>query len=184
MPSLYVQAAEYGLYGLPLATTVEQVIEASTIIDAWLSRPEGLVAGTDIVEQTRVTRWGWVLVRRTPIYAVTALDYRTHPQADWKPVSPEAVASGNPGQGMLTAPTTVPHRAFVRVTYQAGFDRAALPTQVKMATAALVNNMRNMEDVPIAASKAQAGDAELQLFVASRLDEDIKLMVAPWKRVV
>lgn len=184
MPSLYVQAAEYGLYGLPITTTPDQVIEASTIIDAWLARSEGLVADTPIVEQTKVTRWGWVLLRRMPVYEVSEFKYRSHPQAAWKTVAANAVADGNPDQGMITAPTTVPQRSFVQITYKAGFSRANLPVQVKMACAALVNNLRNIDDVPLAASKAQAGDAELQFFAATRLDDDIKMMVAPWKRVV
>ncbi len=49
MPSSYLTTDDLSIYGLPSATTAEQIKEASTVIDSWLRRPEGLVwtAGSD-----------------------------------------------------------------------------------------------------------------------------------------
>ncbi len=46
MPSVYLESSEYGLYGVPNATA-QQVQQASTLIDAFLRRPEGLVYAPD-----------------------------------------------------------------------------------------------------------------------------------------
>ena len=46
MPSEYLQAADYAEYGVPSAT-VQQVQQASTIIDGYLKRREGLIYETD-----------------------------------------------------------------------------------------------------------------------------------------
>lgn len=43
MPSEYVLPEEYPYYGLPDGTTSQQVRQASTLIDNYLDRPEGLV---------------------------------------------------------------------------------------------------------------------------------------------
>jgi len=46
MPSEYLTSGEYGTYGVPSATA-EQVQQASTLIDGYLQRPEGLVWSPD-----------------------------------------------------------------------------------------------------------------------------------------
>lgn len=43
MGSIYIQPGEYATYGLPTSTTAAQVQQASTYVDGWLKRPEGLV---------------------------------------------------------------------------------------------------------------------------------------------
>ena len=43
MPSSYLTSADYPNYGLPASTTAAQVTTASTLIDLYLKRPEGLV---------------------------------------------------------------------------------------------------------------------------------------------
>ncbi|MGS1028847.1 hypothetical protein [Burkholderia glumae] len=43
MPSSYLSDADYATYGLPASTTANQVTQASTIIDLYLKRPDGLV---------------------------------------------------------------------------------------------------------------------------------------------
>lgn len=43
MPSQYLKPNEYPVYGLPNTTTDPQVYQASSLIDAYLQRPEGLV---------------------------------------------------------------------------------------------------------------------------------------------
>ncbi|MDR6381826.1 hypothetical protein [Paraburkholderia caribensis] len=43
MPSSYLTSGEYAAYGLPASTTAAQVTAASTLIDMYLKRPEGLV---------------------------------------------------------------------------------------------------------------------------------------------
>jgi hypothetical protein len=43
MPSSYLQISEYPAWGLPSSTTAGQVQQASTMIDVFLRRPEGLV---------------------------------------------------------------------------------------------------------------------------------------------
>lgn len=42
MPSVYLQSSDYATYGVPNATAA-QVIQACTMIDAFLDRPEGLI---------------------------------------------------------------------------------------------------------------------------------------------
>lgn len=49
MPSNYLQAADYATYGAPASTTTAQVQQASTLIDTYLKRPEGLIYGVDSV---------------------------------------------------------------------------------------------------------------------------------------
>ena len=41
--SLYLAPSDYGPYGLPASATQAQVMEASTYVDSYLRRPEGLV---------------------------------------------------------------------------------------------------------------------------------------------
>ena len=185
MPSLYIQASEYGLYGLPATTTSDQVIEASTILDAWMARPEGLVGvGQDpILEYASVTRRGWIVLTRAPIYAVDSIKYRLSPRKEWVTATYTA-ENGRAELGLVLAPEAAPRGAEVKVSYRSGYARASLPVPVKLATAALVTNLSTLEDVPAAAAKAQAGDAAIQLFTATRLDNDIKALVAPWRRVV
>ncbi|RKR46310.1 hypothetical protein [Paraburkholderia sp. BL17N1] len=43
MPSSYLTTGDYAAYGLPAGTTAAQVTTASTLIDMYLKRPEGLV---------------------------------------------------------------------------------------------------------------------------------------------
>ncbi|CAE6838381.1 hypothetical protein [Paraburkholderia nemoris] len=43
MPSSYLTSGDYATYGLPAGTTAAQVTTASTLIDLYLKRPEGLV---------------------------------------------------------------------------------------------------------------------------------------------
>lgn len=43
MPSSYLQSSDYSTYGVPQSTTTAQVTQASTLIDLYLKRPEGLV---------------------------------------------------------------------------------------------------------------------------------------------
>lgn len=43
MPSSYLTSGDYATYGLPAATTAAQVTTASTLVDLYLKRPEGLV---------------------------------------------------------------------------------------------------------------------------------------------
>lgn len=43
MPSSYLTTDDYAAYGLPAGTTAAQVTTASTLIDMYLKRPEGLV---------------------------------------------------------------------------------------------------------------------------------------------
>lgn len=43
MPSSYLTSGDYATYGLPSGTTAGQVTTASTLIDLYLKRPEGLV---------------------------------------------------------------------------------------------------------------------------------------------
>lgn len=47
MPSSYLQQSDYALYGVPGSTTPGQVTTASTLIDMYLKRPEGLVWSPD-----------------------------------------------------------------------------------------------------------------------------------------
>src|SRR3954447_24256724 len=47
MGSVYIQPGEYPDYGLPAATTAAQVRAASALLDAYLSRPEGLIWAPD-----------------------------------------------------------------------------------------------------------------------------------------
>lgn len=43
MPSSYLQSGEYATYGIPSSTTAAQVTQASSLIDGYLSRSEGLI---------------------------------------------------------------------------------------------------------------------------------------------
>lgn len=47
MPSSYLTSGDYPTYGLPASTTTGQVQAASTLIDLYLKRPEGLVWSPD-----------------------------------------------------------------------------------------------------------------------------------------
>jgi hypothetical protein len=47
MPSTYLQPVEYAAYGAPASTTPAQVQQASTLVDAYLRRSEGLVWNPD-----------------------------------------------------------------------------------------------------------------------------------------
>jgi len=47
MPSNYLQAADYTLYGAPATTTTNQIAVASTLIDGYLNRREGLIWAPD-----------------------------------------------------------------------------------------------------------------------------------------
>ena len=51
MPSQYILPDELAVYGLPNNTTVPQITQASTMIDAYLMRPEGLVWSPDYLGQ-------------------------------------------------------------------------------------------------------------------------------------
>ncbi|WP_234775180.1 hypothetical protein [Paraburkholderia tropica] len=47
MPSSYLTSTDYATYGLPSSTSAGQVTQASTLIDLYLKRPEGLVWSPD-----------------------------------------------------------------------------------------------------------------------------------------
>ncbi|MBB3258215.1 hypothetical protein F4827_003083 [Paraburkholderia bannensis] len=47
MPSSYLTSDDFSTYGLPSSTTTGQVTQASTLIDLYLKRPEGLVWSPD-----------------------------------------------------------------------------------------------------------------------------------------
>lgn len=47
MPSNYLQSGEYAIYGAPATTTANQVAVASTLIDGFLNRREGLIWSPD-----------------------------------------------------------------------------------------------------------------------------------------
>lgn len=46
MPSIYLQSADYAAFGVPSATAA-QITQASTLIDAYLMRPSGLLFASD-----------------------------------------------------------------------------------------------------------------------------------------
>jgi hypothetical protein len=43
MPSIYLESADYATYGLPSTTTAAQVLAASSLIDGFLQRTDGLI---------------------------------------------------------------------------------------------------------------------------------------------
>lgn len=49
MPSIYLKPDEYAMYGLPSSTTESQIIQASTLINGYLQRAEGLIWVPDAV---------------------------------------------------------------------------------------------------------------------------------------
>lgn len=66
MGSLYIQSGEYATYGLASTTAASDVATASSLIDAYLRRPEGLVWTPD------GNGWPCFMAALTPTFSLTA----------------------------------------------------------------------------------------------------------------
>lgn len=67
MGSAYIQQADYATYGLPSSTTPAQIAAASTFLDAYLRRPDGLVWQPDATGAP-----GWMAAKSPSLSFVSA----------------------------------------------------------------------------------------------------------------
>lgn len=68
MPSIYLQPEDYVTYGAPSTTTSADVTQASSLIDGYLQRPEGLIWAPDGSGNP------CYMVNKTPLYTLASTD--------------------------------------------------------------------------------------------------------------
>ena len=136
MPSIYLESADYALYGVPNATTA-QVIRASAIIDGYLNRPDGLIyvlnlAGEPVYMATTllpITKIKTLPVSRqialynTPV--VKILSVQNNKSQGLPPVFQNITGSVVTDNGVLYVSSQANFYDLIRVQYVAG-DRKSV----------------------------------------------------------
>ena len=191
MPSRYLDEAEYGLFGLAATTAVSDVVAASALVDAHVCRPEGLIHDGTVMEKTgrpivdtRVVPSSRVLFYgRKPIPVVLTLDIGNFcAPYDFSEIDGWEL---DQWEGRVYLPHGTRWPATVQTTFLAGFLRAELPADVKLATALLVRSRAAAGDLPAGVKKAKAGDAALEWGSGARpvVDDETARLLAPYLRV-
>lgn len=191
MPSRYLDAAEYGLFGLPATTELSDIVAASSLVDAHLCRPEGLIHDGSVMEKTgrpvvdtRVVPANRVLiVGRKPIPVVlTVMIGNFCAPYDFSELDGWEL---DQWEGRIYLPHSTAWPATVQTSFLAGFLRTELPADVKLATALLVRTRAALGDLPAGVKKAKAGDAALEWGAGARpiVDDETARLLAPYLRV-
>lgn len=198
MPSIYLEPDDYAMYGVPLATA-SQVIKASTIIDGYLNKPEGLIytvdgddepsamalSGFPIRFYTTSPQKNQVVLSYTPVRKLISVEYDSAPGST--PVYTTVSGSVFDTDGRLWLADQVFSYANLKIEYVAGWVYATLPSAIKQACADIVAVMQ--EGIVIGGvSKYQAGDTSIQYAINKTsgsiyIDEATALMLAPYQRI-
>lgn len=193
MPSRYLDEAEYGLFGLPATTELSEVVTASTLVDAHLERPEGLIhdgsvmeaTGRPVVEDRVVPSNRLILLGRrpTPVVLTVVIGRICVPFDFSAPITGWELEQWD---GRLYLPGTIDWPSRARITFLSGFLRAELPADVKLATAICVRSRAATPDLPAGVKKAKAGDAALEWGAGPRpvVDDEVARLLAPYRRVI
>ena len=194
MPSLYLQAAEYDLYGLANTTTSDQVIRASTLINSYCNRPEGFLSsdgltqdatGAAIVETFRHRRGRRVILSRIPVANLISVESAADiVPFSWDTHDVSSLNSLDYENGVLDLPATVPYPGRIRVTYTSGWAYGDLPPAIKLAAATLCKRILKGDDLGPGIKRATAGDATLEWFDSHFFDSEISSLLAAYRRVV
>ena len=193
-PSLYLQRADYELYGISPDQTPASVVRASTLIDAFTHRPEGLISsdgatmdatGKAIVEQLNVPFGRTVVLSRTPIVTLVKTESTAAGQPwSWRETPVGAFGYLDEGTGKFELPAQVSYPGRVRVTYVAGWSYDQLPAAIKLAAATIVRRISTDNDLGPNVKRASAGDASIERFSAQFLDDEVARLLTPFVRVV
>lgn len=193
MPSLYLQAKDYPVFGVSSETTADAVIRASTLIDAYLRRPEGLISsdgavmdrtGAPVVETFLVPVSHRIVLTRTPVVSVLLLETTDLSKETWREANRSGDAAYDAETGYYWLPSDVVRPARVRVTYIAGWTYAALPDDVKLACAMLLRADTAFEGLPSNIKKATVGDASYERFAPGNIDPEVGALLARYRRVI
>lgn len=84
------------------------------------------------------------------------------------------------GQVWIPAGVMLAYYSEVKLRYVAGFQASCIPPAVKTACAALVAALKDRPQMGNVKSY-RAGDTQVESFAASALDDDTKLMLAPYR---
>lgn len=99
----------------------------------------------------------------------------------WEVFKPEATEfDARTGQVWVPAGIMLAYYTEIRIRYVAGFSAAAIPTQIKLATAKLVKVLANDPDLgPV--KSYRAGDTAVQLFANTLISGDLADMLKPYR---
>lgn len=194
MPSLYLQAADYCLYGLPGTTTPEEVVRASTLINAFCHRPEGFIStdgatmdatGEPVVQEQDVRSRARIVLSRTPVVTLIKLEGAPFGQPFfWREYTLTDSGYLAKHSGVLDLPPGFPAPGRVRVTYVAGWTYESLPDPIKLAAATLIKRISASDDLGPDVKKASAGDASIEFFQRRYLDAEVAGLLADYVRQV
>lgn len=193
MPSLYLQAGDYCLYGLSDSTRPEEVIRASTLINAFCHRPEGLISsdgivmdasGEAIVEEMGVPPRFRVTLSRVPVVTLTKLESSSGQPHVWTEHTIGEYGYLNSATGFIELPPRTAYPGRLRVTYVAGWTYDALPDAVKLAASLLVKRVQSGDDLGPNVKRAKAGDAALEWFDSRVVDDEVASLLHQYRRVV
>ncbi len=210
--SIYLEAADYANFGVPTTVSNALVQEASTIIDGFLERPEGLLYAVDgsgnpasmvntgqpIVESLQVPINGREVVpSRSQLAAVISIFAMAKGVPFMEPVVIVPVTSS--GSGYVNPLAQNSGSAYIQngriylgsrlwrfnqleVTYVAGYLYSALPFQLKQACANIINEKLTWPTLNGSVTAIKVGDGGVTRTVSSALSADTISLISPWKR--
>lgn len=194
MPSVYLQAADYCLFGLPETTEPQEVIRASALVNAYCLRPEGFISsdglvmdttGEAIVVEQNVPVSRRVVLSRLPVVSLIRLEASPSGQPfRWAEYAVGEYGHLNKRTGVLDLPPQVPCPGRARVSYVAGWTYAALPDGIKLAVSTLVKRISQKDDLGPDVKRAKAGDAMLEWFSPEFFDAEVQALLSPYRVVV
>lgn len=194
MPSIYLQAADYCLWGLADTTEPQEVIRASALINAYCLRPEGFISsdgavmdatGEAIVVEQNVPYSRRITLSRLPVVTLIRLEASSAGQPFiWSEHPVGEYGHLNKTTGTLDLPPQVPYPGRVRITYVSGWTYTALPDGIKLAASTLVKRISQSDDLGPGIKRAGAGDAMLEWFAPEFFDDEVQSLLAPYRVVV
>lgn len=188
MPSLYLQARDYPLYGVPEGTTPAAVIQASLLIDGFLAKPHGLLVdngmmsatGGTIVERVTAPRKRVVKLGYRPVTTIlSALSCPYPGQLSWQTMAGGLLE----GTDDYLLPDSVAYSAWVQISYLAGWAYEELPGAIKLACARMITHAVDTDGVSGNIKRAITGDSSVERFSATAMDEDTAALLAPYRRI-
>lgn len=186
-PSVYLHHAEYGVYGLDDAAA-EDVIQASSLMDGFMNRPEGLfysdadsvMTKTDqpIEETVPVPLRRAIMLTRFPVVRVLSVSY-------WngQAIVDVPLTGGQVVDQLYYPPPLLPSRIRATIRYIAGYPGyQSLPVQIRSTCASVIKAVKANCDMSGNIKFQKAGDAELERFRDTMFDADTRQMLDPWIR--
>lgn len=180
---VYLQGSDPATFGVPNATAA-QIQKASTLIDSFLNRPEGLICDTAVMDNTQ-----------QPINVVMNISPRFYRPVilDRKPVNKVLSVNLVSSTGTLTPVINYEYiqgfglllpyvcaNKTIQIEFLAGWLFANIPLAIKQACANIINDFS--DELTGSVLSFKMGDGQITRKSTTDISSDTQVMLAPWKR--